>query len=116
MESLLKLLELAKDDGHKLIFTFLAAKGYTTDALDKQLLTHRRHEAVSRRSGQSLQDFTATKNMSGVTIHDDRRAYHMLIRSGLTYCQINNVYGFVFDPDVPSLSFWKVQEVVINTL
>ena len=36
-----------------------------------------------------------------VTVDDDRRAYHMLIRSGLTDDQINHVYGLVFDSDAP---------------
>ena len=40
---------------------------------------------------------------SGVTI-DDRRACYMLNRSGLIDDQINHAYGFVFDPDAPSLS------------
>ena len=99
----------ATDERQKLIFTSLEDKGHKTDAFG--LLAKRRYEAVSRRAGQTLQDFFATETMafadavrSGVTIDDDRHAYHMLIHSGLTHGQINHVHAFVFDPDVPSLT------------
>ena len=87
--------DLGKPKGYKLILLFLDKKGYKKDALDKRLLANRRYEATSRRPGQTLQDFFATKNMAyadalkaGVGIDPDRRAYHMFIRSGLTDDQI----------------------------
>ena len=99
----LRMLDLAKPDGYKLILVFLEKK----DALDRRLIANRRCEAISRRTGQTLQDFFATENMAyadavkaGVGIDPDRRAYHMFIKSGLTDDQINHIYSFVYDPDV----------------
>ena len=83
--------DLAKPDGYKLILVFLEKKGYKKDTLDRRLVANRRYEAISRRPGQTLQDFFATENMAyadavkaGVGIDPDRRAYHMFIKSGLT--------------------------------
>ena len=54
-------------------------------------------KAISRRPGQTLQDFFATRNMAygdaakaGVGIDPSRRAYH-----GLTDDHINHIHGFV---------------------
>ena len=92
------MVQLAKDEGHKLICTFLEATRCKTDALDKKLLANCWYEPVSRRAGKTLLDFFATRNMAfadaikpGVTIDDERRAYHMLIRSGLTDDHISPV-------------------------
>ena len=70
------------------------------------LLRIRRYEAISRRPGQTLQDFFATENMAfadavkaGVGIDPDKRAYHMFIKSGLTDDQINHIHGFVYDSE-----------------
>ena len=83
--------DLAKPDGYKLILVFLEKKGYKEDALDRRLIANRRYEAISRRPGQTLQDFFATENMAyadavkaSVGIDPHRRAYHMFIKSGLT--------------------------------
>ena len=72
--------------------------------MDERLLANRRYEAISRRHGQTLQDFLATENMAyadavkaGVGIGPDRRAYRMFIRRGLTDDQINHIHGFVYD-------------------
>ena len=117
--------DLAKPEGYKLILVFLEKKGYKKDALDKRLLAHRRYEAIARRPGQTLQDFSATENMAyadavkaGVGIYPDRRAYHMFIKSGLTDDQINHLHGFVHDPQaegpLASLDPRKIQEAVLR--
>ena len=36
---------------------------------------------------------------AGVGIDPDRRAYHMVIKSGLTDDQSNHFYGFVYDSE-----------------
>ena len=66
---------------------------------------------IARRPGQTLQDFFATENMAyadavktGVGIDPNKRAYHMFIKSGLTDDQINQIYGFVYDPDAEGSS------------
>ena len=40
--------------GYKLMLVFFEKKGYKTDALDRRLIANRRHEAVSRRPGETL--------------------------------------------------------------
>ena len=72
--------DLAKPEGYKLILVFLEKKGCKKDALDKRLIANRWYETVSRRPGQTLQDFFATENMAyadavkaGVGINPDRR-------------------------------------------
>ena len=69
-----------------------------------------RHEELDRRCKISLQQnnmaFADAAN-AGVTIDGDRRAYHMVSRSGRTDDQINHVCGFVFDANVPSL-LWRM--------
>ena len=89
--------DLAKPEGYKLILLFLEEKRYKKDALAKRLLANRWYEAISRRPGQTLQDFFATENMAyadavkaGVRIDPDRRAHHMFIRSGLTDDTVNH--------------------------
>ena len=56
--------DLDKPGGYKLILMFLEKKGFKKDALDKRLLANRRYEAISRRPGQTLQNFFATENMA----------------------------------------------------
>ena len=52
-----KVVELSEDEGYKIIFTFLEATRYKSDAVHKKLLANRRYESASRKAGQSLQDF-----------------------------------------------------------
>ena len=89
------------------------------------LLRIRRYGAISRRPGQTLQEFFATENMAyadavkaGVEIDPDRRAYHMFIKSGLTDDQINHIYGFVYDSEAQgpgsALDPRKIQEAVLR--
>ena len=117
--------DLAKPDGYKLIVVFLEKKGYKKDALDRRLIANRRYEAISRRPGQTLQDFFATENMAyadaikaGVGIDPDRRAYHMFIKSGLTNDQISHIYNFVYDSEAEgpgaALDPRKIQEAVLS--
>ena len=112
--------DLAKPERYKLILVFLEKKGNKKYALDKRLLANRQYEAISRRPGQ---DFFATESMAyadavkaGVGIDPDRRAYHMLTRSGLTDYQIN--HGFVYDPEAvgpgASLDPRKIQEAALR--
>ena len=98
--------DFAKPEGYKLILLFLEKKGYKKDALDERLLGNRWYEAISRRPGQTLQDFFAAENMAdadalkaAVGIDPDTRAYHMFIRIGLTDDQINHIYSFVYDSE-----------------
>ena len=55
---------------------------------------------------------------ASVGIDQDRRAYHMFIKSGLADDQINHNYGFVYDPDPegPSAALdpRKIQEAVLR--
>ena len=117
--------DLAKLDGYKLILVSLEKKGYKKDALDRRLIANRRYEAISRRPGQTLQDFFATENMAyadavqaGVGIDPDRRAYHMFIKSGVTDDQINHIYGFVYDSEAEgpgaALDPRKIEEAVLR--
>ena len=98
---------------------------YKKDALDKRPFADRRCEAVSRRSGQTLQDFFATENVAyadalkaGVGIDPDRRACHMFIWSGRTDDQIIHTYGSVCDPQAvgpgASLDPRKIQEAALR--
>ena len=102
----LKPAELAQEDGYKLILVFLEKSGYKKQSLDCKLLAQKRYEAVTRRPHQSLLDYFAVENMAyadsmkeGVTIDKDRRAYNMLLKSGLTQDQINHIYGYVHDSE-----------------
>ena len=106
--------------------SFRKKKGYNKDALDKRLLASRRYETMSRRPGQTLQDFFATVNMAyagavkaGVGIGPGRRARHMFIRSRLTDDQIHHIYGFVYDPDAAgpaaALDPRKIQEAALSS-
>ena len=117
--------DLSKSDGYKLILVFLEKQGYKKYAMDRRLLANRRYEAIARRPGQILQDFFATENMAyadavkaGVGIDPDRRAYHMLIKSGLTDDQINHIYGFVYESEAEgpgaALDPRKIQEAVLR--
>ena len=56
--------DLAKPEGYKLILILIEKKGYKKDALVKRLLANRWYEAISRRPGETLQDFFATENMA----------------------------------------------------
>ena len=101
--------DLAKPEGYTLILLFLETKAYKKDALDTRLLPNRRYEAISRRPGQTLQDFLASENMThgdagkaGVGIDPDKRAYPMLLRCGLKDDQITHIHGFVHDPETPT--------------
>ena len=109
---------------YKLILVFLEKEGYKKDALDRRLNANRPYEAVSRRPGQTLQDFSATENMAyedavkpGVGIDPDKRAYHMFIQSGLTDDQIDHIYGFVYDSEAEgpgaALDPRKIQQAVL---
>ena len=55
---------------------------------------------------------------TGVGIDPDRRAHHMLTKSGLTDDQINHIYGFVYDPAAvgPSASLdpRRIQEAALR--
>ena len=55
---------------------------------------------------------------TGVGIDPDRRAYHMFIKSGLTYDQINHIYGFVYESEAegPGATLYprKIQEAVLR--
>ena len=86
---------------------------------------NRRYEAIARRPGQTLQDFSATENMAdadavkvGVGIVPDRRTYHMFIKSGLTDDQINHIYDVVYDSEAEgpgaALDPRKIQEAVLR--
>ena len=44
----LAMVDLAKDDGHKLMFRFRESKGYHEDAVDRKLLAHRQYASLSR--------------------------------------------------------------------
>ena len=104
---------------------FLQKKGYKTDALDRRHIANHRYEAISRRPGQTLQDFFATENMAhadavkaGAGIDPDRRAYHMFIKSGLTDDRINHVEGSVYNSEAEgpgaALDPRKIQEAVLR--
>ena len=44
----LAMVDLAKDDGHKLMFRFRESRGYHEDAVDRKLLAHRHYASLSR--------------------------------------------------------------------
>ena len=72
--------------------------GYDTDASDKKLLANRWYEAVSRRAGQKLQPFFCNNKKHCLCLEGLSMMIgpiHMLIRSGLSDDQINDVYGLV---------------------
>ena len=111
-------------DRYKLILVFLEKKGYKKDALDKRFLANRRYEAISRRPGQTLQDFFATENMAyadavkaGVGIDPD-----VLItcssRAASLNDQINHIYRFAYDPEAvgpgAAQDPRKIQEAVLR--
>lgn len=50
----------------------------------------------------------------GVTVDKDRRAYHVLTKSGMTDEQVNQVHAFVHDPELASLDPRRVQSVVLR--
>ena len=111
----LRMPDLAKPDGYKLILVFLKKKGYKKDALDRRLLANRWYEAIARRPGQTLQDFFATENMAyadavkgGVGIDPDRRADD----------RINHIYGIVYESEAEgpgaALDPRKIQEAVLR--
>ena len=114
--------DLATKDGYKLILAFLEKKGYKKDSLDRKLLARRRYEALARRQGQSLQEFFSIENMAyadalrdGVTIDDEQRSYHMLIKSGLTDDQINHIYAYLCEKgDSTGLTPQGVQDAVMK--
>ena len=113
--------DLAKDDGHKLIFAFLEKQGYKKPSLDRKVLAQKRHETIQRRPHQSLLDYFAIENMAfadatrdGLKIDDDRRAYNMLLKSGLTQDQINHIYAYVHDPDATDLEPKKIQDAILK--
>ena len=54
--------DLAKDDGHKLIFAFLEKQGYKKPSLDTKILAQKRYETIQRRPHQSLLDYFAVEN------------------------------------------------------
>ena len=47
----LAMVDLAKDDRHKLMFRFRESKGYHEDAVDRKLLAHRHYASLSRYTG-----------------------------------------------------------------
>ena len=113
------------DLANKLILVFLEKKGNKKYALDRRLLANRRHEAIARRPGETLQDFFATENMAyadavkaGVGIDPDRRAYQMFMKSGLIDDQINYINGFVYESEAEgpgaALDPRKIQEAVLR--
>ena len=118
----LKALDLAKDDGYKLILAFLERSGYKKPSLDCKLLAQKRYEAVLRRPHQSLLDYFAVENMAyadslkeGLTIDKDRRAYNMLLKSGLNQDQINHIYGYVHDAEAEGeLDPKKIQDAILK--
>ena len=112
---------LAKEDGYKLIFAFLEKHGYKKPSLDRKILAQKRYEAIQRRPHQSLLDYFAVENMAfadatrdGLKIDDDRRAYNMLLKSGLTQDQINHIYAYVHDPDATDLAPGKIQDAILK--
>ncbi len=49
----------------------------------------------------------------GFTIHIDRRAYNMLLKSGLIPGQINHIYGYVHDTEATELEPKKTQDAIL---
>lgn len=109
--------DVAADDGYLILIKLLEGKGYRKEALDRKLLATRRHDTLTRRPYQ----FFALENMAcadavkeGATVDKDRRAYHMLTKSGMTDEHINRVYAFVNDLAEASLDPQKVQSAVLR--
>ncbi len=74
-----------------------------------------------RRPHRSLLDSVAVENMAfadsveeEATIDNDKRAYNMLLKSGLNEDQIKNIYGHVCDPDATELEPKKTQGTILN--
>lgn len=117
----IKATDIAVGGGNFILTKFLEGKCHRNEVLEGKSLATRRYKTLTRRPGQTFQEFFGVENMAcadalkeGVTVDMGPQAYHMLAKSGMADEQINLLYVFVHDPEGASLDPQNVQSTALR--